>query len=55
VAKYGAGAGERVIALTRLQGCSSCHFPPREQAPDLLDAFEAAGLKPVQWEQYQRR
>ncbi len=45
-------AHERVIALIRLQGYASCHFVPRDLADRFLEAFSAAGLQPVQWEQY---
>jgi len=52
LAKLQADTAGRVIALTRLQGYASCHFVPRDQAADLLSAYDSAGLQSVQWEQY---
>ncbi len=52
LAKMQTDSAERVIALTRLQGYASCHFVPRDQAADLLSAYDSAGLNSVQWDQY---
>jgi len=41
-----------VIALSRLEGYSSCHFCPRDRAPALAQAYVAAGLTPTTWDQY---
>ncbi|MGO1120834.1 hypothetical protein ACTL6U_19190 [Rhodovibrionaceae bacterium A322] len=46
------GGPDLVISLSRLQGYSSCHFVPRDQAEFYSRAYQAAGLQSLQWEQY---
>lgn len=45
-------AADTVIALVRLQGYASAQFVPRARGEALTDAFAAAGLTPVIWDQY---
>ena len=45
-------AADTVIALVRLQGYASAQFIPRARGEGLTDAYAAAGLTPVIWDQY---
>lgn len=46
------GAAELVISLSRLQGYASCHFVKKPNAQEYCDAYQAAGLDPLIWDQY---
>jgi hypothetical protein len=46
------GATELVISLSRLQGYASCHFVEKPNAQEYSDAYQAAGLNSVIWEQF---
>ena len=45
-------AAELVISLSRLQGYASCHFVEKPHAQEYCDAYQAAGLNPLKWEQF---
>jgi hypothetical protein len=45
-------AAELAISLSRLQGYASCHFVEKPNAQDFSDAYQAAGLNPLIWEQF---
>jgi hypothetical protein len=46
------GGPDIVIALARLEGYSSCHFVPYNEASSYTDAYEVAGLNPAIWNQF---
>lgn len=45
-------AAELVTSLVRVQGYASVQFLPRPRGEDLANAYSAAGLNPVIWDQY---
>jgi hypothetical protein len=49
---YDDDAVNTTIHLVRLQGYSSIQFTPRKFGDQIKTEFAAAGLSPVQWEQY---
>jgi RimJ/RimL family protein N-acetyltransferase len=49
---YDDGAVNTTLNLVRLQGYSSIQFVPRKFGDHIKSEFNAAGLSPVQWEQY---
>ena len=45
-------AAKLAISLSRLQGYASCHFVEKQNAQVFSEAYQAAGLNTLMWEQF---